>query len=86
MKIRVGIGCGCLTLIALFILIAGLFMFVYKTSTDYGECVGFGQTKNSAVVYEPNVGNIIIGIVAIETLVIPAYITLTSLECPVAMK
>lgn len=85
-KIKLGVG-GCVlfivTLLAALIL---LFATTYKTNTDFGECVGLGQQKVDSLVYEPNVGNILIGVVGFETLIIPAYIALTSLECPVGTK
>jgi len=59
---------------------------LYTTSTEYGECVGLNQTKVDSLVYEPNINNIIVAVVGIETLVIPVYIVLTSLECPVGVK
>ena len=86
MRNRTGLGCGCLTLIGIVVLMTVLFMTVYKDSTQYGECVGLGQAKVDSLVYEPNIGNIILGIVGFETLIVPALITLTSLECPVGVK
>ena len=72
--------------IVLVIVLFVALMSLYTTSTEYGECVGLGQVKVDSLVYEPNVGNLIVAAVGIETLVIPVYIVLTSLECPVGVK
>lgn len=75
-----------ITFIVLVIVISVALFSIYTTSTEYGDCVGLGQIKIDSLVYEPNVGNIIVAAVGIETLVIPVYIVLTSLECPVGVK
>ena len=62
------------------------FALLYTTDTEYGECVGLGQAKVDSLVYEPNVNNILVGAITIETVIIPVYIAFTSLECPVGVK
>lgn len=72
--------------IILVIILFTVLMSLYTTGTEYGDCVGLGQAKVDSLVYEPNVGNIIVAAVGIETVVIPVYIVLTSFECPVGVK
>jgi len=80
-------GCGCLVLVVLLLaFVIGAFSKFYTTETVLGDCVGVGETRVDSLVYEPDVGNIIIGVVLIETVVVPIYIGFTATHCPVDIK
>lgn len=53
------------------------------SSTEYGDCVGVTDKKKDELVYEVDIGNVLIGLFFIETVVVPAYVILDELECPV---
>lgn len=53
------------------------------TETEYGKCVGILDDKDPSLKYEADVGNIAIGAVLFETVVVPAVVLLKDLQCPV---
>ena len=54
------------------------------SSTDLGECAGVGETRDPSLVYETDVGNIIIAVFFSSTVIIPAVVVFDELWCPVA--
>lgn len=74
---------GCAVLILLVVCGSLLFAWMYDSSTPLGACVGINGMKDSTLVYEYDAGNIALGIVGIETVVLPVYVVLNALECPV---
>ena len=83
-----GLSCGALVSIFVVALVALVIVFasIYTSGTEYGECVGLGETQTESLVYEVDVGNVIIGIIGVETIIVPAYIVLKDLYCPTGVK
>lgn len=51
-------------------------------STKYGNCVGLYET-DPRLVYEINTKNLILGIVFIETIIVPVYVATEYFYCPI---
>lgn len=56
-----------------------------KTETDFGSCIGIGDTGNPEVVYRTSTRNLILAIIFSETIVVPAVIVFTNIRCPEAL-
>ena len=56
------------------------------TRTQYGECVGIGDDKNPTLHYKADVWNVFLGIVFVETVIVPLVVVFDELECPVGVK
>lgn len=56
------------------------------TETKYGQCVGIGGERDPALKYETDAGNIIGAVIFFETIIIPIYVGLKAVECPVARR
>ncbi len=54
------------------------------TRTDAGPCVGVVDQKKPGVEYELSYWNLFVGIVFVETLVVPTVVVLKELECPIS--
>ncbi len=63
--------------VAAMVLLAGC-----TSSTRYGDCVGVLEDKDPTLAYSADVGNIVLGILFFETVVVPAVVVLAQLECP----
>lgn len=85
-KAEVKIEGGCCLLIGLaFILyIVGL-AWLYEVKRNGMDCLGFDDNAKriKGVEYEVSTANVIIGILGIQTVVVPVYIALSDLYCPV---
>ena len=83
-----GLGCSAIGGIFVVALVACIVVFswLYTSKTEYGECVGLGETQTESLVYEVDTGNVIIAIVGVESIIIPAYIVLKDLYCPTGIK
>lgn len=57
-----------------------------ESQTRYGQCVGVLDDKDPTKVYKASVLNIVLGIIFVETVVVPAVVLLTELQCPVGSK
>jgi len=53
------------------------------SDTKYGECVGLGDWQNPKFSYDVSTRNIILGIIFIETIVVPVVVVTGKLFCPV---
>jgi len=56
------------------------------TRTQFGQCVGVLDDKDPTLLYDLDIGNVFIGFIFSETLIVPAVVVLKQLECPVAKK
>lgn len=55
--------------------------------TEFGECVGISDAdKDPKLMYKPHTMNIILGIIFVETIIVPVWVTLDRLYCPVEVK
>lgn len=55
-------------------------------NTEYGECIGAFEDEKSELKYEVSTQNAIVGLLFIETLVVPTVIALEATKCPVGKR
>lgn len=64
-----------------------LFSFSACTSsTEYGECIGAFDDGDPSLVYSTSAFNIFLGVVFIETIIVPVIVLASETKCPVAFK
>ncbi len=56
------------------------------SSTEFGACVGVGDDKNPELVYKVSKWNAFLGIIFIETIIVPIWILVDETMCPVARR
>jgi len=56
------------------------------SSTEFGDCVGLAEDKDSSLVYEVDVGNVVWAILLSETIVVPVIVILSETVCPTGRK
>ena len=66
--------------------LAALSLAGCTTQTEYGPCVGISDEKNPNLVYKIDVTNAVLGIVFIETIIVPIVILADETFCPIAYK
>lgn len=68
--------------------IALLLLCGCESTTNLGPCVGIqdDDLKNPTLTYKVSVTNVIVGTIFVETAVVPVYVALKELYCPVAVK
>lgn len=59
---------------------------LHTEKTEYGECVGVGQTKEPHLVYEINKKNVFISVIFFDSIVTPTVIIINNLYCPIGKK
>lgn len=57
-----------------------------ETSTPQGQCIGVIDDPDPTLQYRASGLNLILAVVFVETLVVPAYVILADLKCPVGLK
>ena len=72
------------------IIVLALLLSSCTSDTDYGECVGIDDMIQGNVVdtleYEIDTGNVIVGAILIETIIVPIYVALEETFCPTGVK
>ena len=56
------------------------------SKTDFGPCIGVGDDENQELKYHVSTRNIIVGIIFVETIVVPVVVAVDEYKCPVAKK
>lgn len=56
------------------------------TTTNFGKCVGVNDEKNPSLVYKIDVWNAFLGILFVETIIVPLIVVVDELYCPVGKK
>lgn len=54
-----------------------------QSRTDLGPCVGLGDPQKPGLHYKVSVRNIVLGIVFVETIVVPVVVAVDETYCPV---
>lgn len=60
-----------------------LSMMGCTTRTEFGECIGLGETPNPTLHYKLSAWNVALGIVFIETIFVPIVVAVDDTYCPV---
>lgn len=68
------------------LLLAVLFLAGCTARTEYGDCVGVADEKDPALVYKLDIWNTVVGIVFVETIVVPMVVLANQTFCPVDKK
>jgi hypothetical protein len=68
------------------IILAALFLAGCTTRTEHGPCVGLGDEKDPKLVYKVDVWNAFLGIIFVETIIVPLIVIVDEVYCPVANK
>jgi hypothetical protein len=69
--------------VLLFLLITGC-----TSSTEFGKCIGAfdDEFKQPDLVYKASTWNIALGVIFIETVIVPLFVVLDEAQCPFAKK
>jgi len=67
-------------------IIAAIFLAGCTTRTDYGECIGIANDKDPALHYKISVLNTVLGVLFIETVIVPVVVLADNIYCPVGRK
>jgi hypothetical protein len=70
----------------LLIALATVFLSGCTTRTEYGDCVGLGDDKNAALHYKVSVWNAFLGVLFVETIIVPIVVAVDEIYCPVGKK
>lgn len=68
------------------LLIAALLLTGCTARTEYGDCIGVADEQDPALVYKLDIWNIVVGILFVETIVVPAVVLANQTFCPVDKK
>lgn len=68
----------------LLLVMSSLLMTGCTNRTHYGECIGINDPQVPGVTYKVSTRNVILGIVFIETIVVPVIVVLDDFKCPIA--
>lgn len=66
-------------------LLLALFASACDSETPLGSCIGVNGVPRSDRRYEYSTKNVILGIVFIETVIVPVVVVLNKMKCPVAV-
>ena len=55
------------------------------SETEFGPCVGVGDTPNPKLLYRHSSKNIILGIIFVETIFVPAVVLMDEISCPIGL-
>ena len=70
----------------LIVALAAMFLVGCTSRTEYGNCVGLGEDQDPALHYKVSVWNAFLGIVFVETVIVPIYVVVDETFCPVGKK
>lgn len=68
------------------IILAALFLVGCTTKTEHGPCVGLSDEKNPTLTYKVDVWNAFLGIIFVETIIVPLIVVVDEIYCPVSKK
>jgi len=67
-------------------MIAALSATACTSQTSFGDCIGVDDTEDPALKYSVDTGNVILGVVFIETIFVPAVVLLDEFKCPTGKR
>lgn len=70
----------------LIVLAAALMLAACTSRTEHGDCVGIGEDKDPKLTYKLDTTNLVLGIVFVETIVVPVIVAVNETFCPVGKK
>ena len=70
----------------IWLLMCAAFITGCTAKTEYGECIGIQDDEKPELKYKVNTGNVILGVVFVETAIVPIVVLLDQFKCPIAKK
>jgi PBP1b-binding outer membrane lipoprotein LpoB len=70
----------------LLIALAAMFLAGCTEKTNYGQCVGIADERDPALIYKLDVWNAALGIIFVETGIVPVVVLANETFCPVGLK
>lgn len=67
----------------LVLIVAAVLLGGCTTRTEYGECIGLGESGQKDLHYKLSAWNLAMGVIFVETLVVPVVVAANELSCPV---
>lgn len=66
--------------------VAALLAAGCTSKTDFGPCVGVTDDRDPSLTYKVNTLNVVIGVIFVETIIVPVVVLFDELTCPVDRK
>jgi hypothetical protein len=78
-------GCAVLVILLIVAAVVSVVTLIQKEGDKGQECIGLSgwQQRDTAVTYHLSTRNVLLGVLFVETFVVPAYIALETAMCPV---
>ena len=73
-------------LLCLVICITLLFCVSCTSQTEYGSCIGIADDRKPNLEYKLSIKNAVLGIVFLETIIVPVWVLADETYCPVGVK
>jgi hypothetical protein len=64
--------------------LAALTLSACTGKTEYGTCIGAFDKENPKLVYKVSAWNVAMGVIFVETIVVPILVIVDETKCPVA--
>lgn len=68
------------------VILAALALSGCTSKTEFGECIGAFDDGDPALQYKLSVWNTILGVVFVETIIVPVVVVADQIRCPVGVK
>lgn len=62
------------------------FLVGCTSNTAYGPCVGLGEEQDPRLTYKVNAQNLAVGLLFVQTIIVPVYVAVDQFYCPVGYK
>lgn len=66
-----------------FIVAAAALLAACTSRTEHGECIGLADEKKPDLQYRVSTWNVVMGVIFIETIVVPVVVAIDQVYCPV---
>lgn len=68
------------------LVLAAVFAAGCTSETEFGRCIGVNEERDPHLTYKVDTGNVVVGIIFVETIFVPVIVALDELYCPVGRK
>lgn len=78
---------GCSMVVGVLIAVVLIYvaaMAALRGRTEFGKCVGLNGPEKPGLVYSYDTRNIVIGVAAFQSIILPVYVVLERMKCPTA--
>jgi hypothetical protein len=74
------------TITAILLVFSLLFSIACTSETPHGQCIGAFDDGDPKLIYKADAWNIVLGVIFIETIIVPVLVVATQIKCPVAER